>query len=221
MLIPELTLAGFILAGIVASPHCALMCGPLQALQLRRPGMAPRTALLWLQAGRISGYALLGAAAATGGLLLLRQLPEAALRLPLQALSALVLLVLGLQQLRRPATPGCCPPAAAGTPARRSLHPFLRGLLWVLLPCAALYAMLLLAMLSRSPLYAALLMAGFGLGTTPLLGAGGLLLQGAGQARGRLRLAAAGLLIAAAGATSFVALAGPAAVAGWCRVGTG
>jgi len=218
MLIPELTLAGFLLAGIVASPHCALMCGPLQALQLRRPGMGPRTALLWLQAGRITGYALLGAAAATGGLLL-RQLPEAALRLPLQALSALVLLVLGLQQLRRPATPGCCPPAAARAPARRSLHPFLGGLLWALLPCAALYAMLLLAMLSGSPLYAALLMAGFGLGTTPLLGAGGLLLQRAGRARGPLRLAAAGLLIAAAGATGFVALAAPVTVAGWCYTG--
>jgi len=217
MLIPELTLAGFTVAGIAASPHCALMCGPLQALQLRAQAMPPRRALCWLQAGRVAGYALIGAAAATGGLLLLRQLPEAALRLPLQALSAVVLLVLALQQLRRPAASACCPPATAR--ARQRLHPFLGGLLWALLPCAALYAMLLLAMLSGSPLYAALLMAGFGLGTTPLLGAGGLLLQRVGQARGHLRLAAAGLLIAAATATSFVALAAPATVAGWCDTG--
>lgn len=203
MAMPELGLFAFAIAGLTASPHCALMCGPVQALQLRgtRPGGALRRSILLVHAGRIAGYALLGAAVAGGGLLLFRRLPDAALGVPLQALAALILLVLGWRQLH-PAHGSCCHRAAAPR------HPFLRGLGWALLPCGALYAMLFLAMLSRDPAYAALLMAAFGLGTVPLLGAGGGLLHRAGLGSGRLRRVAAAMLIAVGSAGLAMALAG-------------
>ena len=191
----ELTLAAFAAAGLGASPHCALMCGCLQALQLRpaADGAALRQRLLLLHAGRVAGYALLGAVMGAGGLLLFRRLPEAMTGLPLQGLAAAILLLMGLRQWRGAARCHATrqPPAAAPTPARV----LLRGMAWALLPCSALYGMLFLAMLSRSPLYAALLMAAFGLGTLPLLGAGGWLLPRATLRREGLRRAGAALLI--------------------------
>jgi len=80
------------------------------------------------------------------------------------------------------------------------------------MPCAALYAMLFVAMLSREPLFAALLMAAFGLGTVPLAGGSGALLRRAGLTSGRLRQYAAALLVLAGTLTAALALAGPAAV---------
>lgn len=191
----ELTLAAFAAAGLGASPHCALMCGCLQALQLRpaAEGAALRQRLMLLHAGRVAGYALMGALVGAGGLLLFRQLPDAVTGLRLQGLAAAILLLMGLRQWRGGAHCRAAgrPPAPAPTAARV----FLRGMAWALLPCGALYGMLFLAMLSRSPLYAALLMAAFGLGTLPLLGAGGWLLPRTALQREGLRRAGAAMLI--------------------------
>lgn len=190
----ELTLFAFATAGLGASPHCALMCGCLQSLQLRpaTDGAELRRRLLLLHVGRIAGYASIGALAATGGLLLIRQLPDAVTGLRLQGLAAAILLLMGLRQLRGGGH--CRAPRRPLPPAPTRWRVFLRGVAWSLLPCGALYGMLFLAMLSRSPLFAALLMAAFGLGTLPLLGAGGLLLRRA-PPQARLRRAGAILLI--------------------------
>lgn len=188
---PELSLAAFAVAGLGASPHCALMCGCLQATQLQPGnGSSLQRSLLLMHAGRIAGYALLGAVICSGGLLLFRHLPDATLGLPLQGLAALILLLTGLQQLRG-GRGGC----HARRPGRPSPRPFARGLAWALMPCGALYGMLFIAMLSRSPGYAALLMAAFGLGTVPLLGAGSLLARPAAAGNRHMRQAGAALLV--------------------------
>lgn len=213
---PELTLLAFAAAGLASGPHCALMCGPLQTLRLNtlsRPGRG----LLLIHAGRIAGYALLGGLAALGGLLLFRQLPAPAGGRGLQLLAALVLLAMGARQLMGHAS-GCCPPKRSAVPSPRSdAALFAQGLLWAAMPCAALYAMLFIAMLSASPLYAALLMAAFGLGTLPLLGATGALLRRAGASPGRLRRIGGSALIACAVATlSALTLGSGSEALGWC-----
>ncbi len=212
MLSPELTIAAFAAAGLGASPHCALMCGCLQNLQLRPmvDGAALRRRLLLLHAGRISGYALLGALAGGGGLLLFRQLPDAIVGLRLQGLAALVLLLMGLRQLRV-SRRSCGSNRRPAPPAPGSARVVLRGVTWALLPCGALYGMLFLAMLSRSPIYAALMMAAFGLGTLPLLGAGGLLLRRTAGQGEKLRRTGAVLLISFGAAG--LAMAGMGSVA--------
>jgi sulfite exporter TauE/SafE len=216
MPLPELTLLAFAAAGLASGPHCALMCGPLQALRLNTLPR-PSRGLLLIHAGRIAGYALLGSIAAVGGLLLFRQLPPQVGGLGLQLLAALVLLVMGLRQLMGHST-GCCPPKLPAAPTPRSdAALFAQGLLWAAMPCTALYAMLFIAMLSASPLYAALLMAAFGLGTLPLLGASGLLLRRAGVTPGRLRRIGGSALVFCAVATlSAATFASGSEALGWC-----
>jgi len=213
ILAAELTAPALFVAGATTSLHCALMCGAVNAAQARSRGAVPlRQALALVHGGRVLGYALLGAlAGALGGRL--------ALWLPavptgtLQLLAALALIAAGVQQIRDggafPRSKRCCVPSGNSPPSRVSLPPrgrlLAQGLLWALMPCGILYTVVLLAGLTTHALSGALLLAAFGLGTVPLMGASGGLLGLATRPRAARGLRqGAGALLMALGVTGVV-----------------
>ncbi|MGD0483877.1 MAG: sulfite exporter TauE/SafE family protein [Gemmatimonadales bacterium] len=159
-------------AGLLGGVHCAGMCGGfvLVAAAGGRRG--------WLfHAGRLAGYAALGAVAGLVGHGL--DLGGAALGLHrLRFLvSAMLLLLFGLAFLGvvpcRWLEPGTGAAVRLVTALRRRGGPYawlLLGLPIGLLPCGLLYPMYALAAGSGSPARGALLLLAFGLGTVPLLG---------------------------------------------------
>lgn len=175
-----LTVPSVFMLGLASSPHCALMCGPW--LLLGRPSLRSQ---LMLQLGRLSAYALLGLLAGGGAALLLRRFGDPQLAMALRLLAALLLLAMAIYSWRQMRRPACC---RGGLHARLQNTPdWARGLLMGLMPCALLYGVIGLAALTASPWSAAALLLAFGLGSSPLLLAGGLL----GRARlgsTRLRL---------------------------------
>lgn len=122
------------------------------------------------QAGRLMGYALLGASA---GLLGQGVLNGAQWQPAFESIWAglnglLVLLGLSLLVLGREpiwlAAAGTRLAGLARTSAGRGTE-WLRGMLWALLPCGLLYTALATAILAATPVAAALVMAAFALGT--------------------------------------------------------
>lgn len=219
----ELTLPALFATGLAASPHCGLMCGAFQVSMLHTRGELPMArAVLLLHAGRVSGYALLGAGAGGLGQWLLQDLPSADWGRWIQLAAALLLIGVGAVQYRsgvRTRRGDCHAPTLPrrlhGVPPHVRVP--LQGLLWAAMPCGLLYAILGLAALSASALFGALLLASFGLGTTPLLTGSGALIAHIGGAAGLRRTGA--LVLMAMGAVGMVAgLFDPGgAVSAWCR----
>ena len=157
------TLAGALLAGLAGSPHCVGMCGGLGAAAARSTPQA----LAW-SAGRLSTYALLGAAAgATAGLV---PVPAG---VPLILATALLLwFAASLADLPLPRLPV---PAWLDEPGARLLRRsnlgsrFAFGMVNGLLPCGLVYAALSLPVAAGDALTGALAMLAFGLGTVPAL----------------------------------------------------
>lgn len=167
-------------AGLLAIPHCALMCGPLAAFACRRSqegsNVAPR--FLLHQTGRLVAYVLLGAIVGALGSRIVSLLP---VRYVSAILSWWFALVLGLAAVR----------AWRATTQRKALtvsirqknslfsnvfvriarHPLLVGTATALLPCGALYSALLLAAGTVSPISGGVLMAAFAIASGPGLGA--------------------------------------------------
>ncbi len=209
-LLGTLFLAG--LAGGVT--HCAGMCGPFVLAQstaladraaggplLRRLAGA---ALLPYQAGRLLGYATLGAlAGGSAGLLML----ASGLRLVLAGLLLLAALLmldqasarltLWLPRLPKPRLPGLVERRLGVLlAAPTGWRGLLLGLLLSALPCGLLYAALAAAAASGSALAGAMGMAAFVLGTVPALAAVALLGQLFGRRHGpAMRLAGAALFL--------------------------
>ncbi|MEN0653794.1 MULTISPECIES: sulfite exporter TauE/SafE family protein [Hyphobacterium] len=210
--------AGGVLAGFASTLHCAVMCGGIGSAVMfsLSPGgsLAARAGLLaTAQAGKWITYITLGALAGWLGSGLLGFLDPGPAHLVTRWLAAVTLVWIGLS------ITGVLPPFAAAdrvfAPVTRRLvqsagfraagraAPVVAGLVWGLLPCGLVYAVLLLAMSAGSALDGAVVMAGFGLGVIPgvtatALGFGSLAKLGqAAQIRG-----AAGLAIAALGMAS-------------------
>jgi sulfite exporter TauE/SafE len=186
-MIEPLTPVAALIAGLVGSGHCILMCGGIAgALELsaRQGGACAGGALRYpclYNLGRIASYAAAGAIAGGlgGAALALANLPRA--RIIFALLAALVVIVMGLRLaagLRQfgaldragaaawrriaPLTKGLFP---VNTPARA----FGVGLAWGWLPCGMAYAMLAAAWLSGTAISGAAIMAMFGLGTLPAM----------------------------------------------------
>jgi sulfite exporter TauE/SafE len=205
---PVMSLLGAVLvASLLGSPHCAAMCGPL--VLLFAPGAKASVAM---HAARLLGYAFLGAAA--GGLGVALDGGGALLGLQRTALfaAAAALVVFGLVTLVRvhgfrvpaPALPRAVRDlfvrgqrvAAGWSPVRRGAA---AGLLTALLPCGWLYAFVIAAAGTASPLAGSAVMAAFWAGTLPLLAG-----VGAGARRllgpiGRRSPALASLILIGAG----------------------
>lgn len=222
--------AGGVLAGFASTLHCAVMCGGIgSALMFSlSPGgsLTSRAGVLAAaQTGKWITYIGLGALAGWLGSGLLAYLEPNAALLVTRWLAAVTLVWIGLS------ITGLLPSFAAAdrvfAPVTRRLvqsagfraagraAPAVAGLVWGLIPCGLVYAVLLLAMSAGSAMDGAVVMAGFGLGVIPgvtatALGFGSLAKLGqAAKIRG-----AAGVAIAALGMAS---VAYAPAVAWICR----
>ncbi len=195
-----------LLMGLVGGPHCVAMCGAACAGIGQAAGAAGTRAMWTFQAGRVLGYALLGALAAASmqgvGWL---SVQSAAIR-PIWTLLHVAALVLGLVLLLCARQPVWLEAAGKGLWTRvRSWvgkghggAPLLLGTVWALLPCGLLYSALLVAAMSARPLDGAMVMALFALGTSVSMMAGPWLwlrLRGADSGQWGVRLA--GLALAA------------------------
>jgi sulfite exporter TauE/SafE len=183
------------LFGLAGGFHCLAMCGGFVGALAARDNvqpLLPARTLAWRlaahHAGRLTTYALLGALmGASGGALL-----GSAWLLPLQRTLYILanLLILGLAfALAGPLLGISAPlragqalyrhilarvPAAAALPGWRGRYAV--GLLWGLVPCASIYAMLPVALFAGNAMAGAAAMLAFGLGTVPhLAGASALL----------------------------------------------
>jgi sulfite exporter TauE/SafE len=171
------------LLGLASGVHCVGMCGgfvaAFQGIPIRQAEPARGRRLALFNAGRISTYALLGAAAGLAG---------GEITLAFGAHTALYvfanLMLIGVGLYLAGAAQWFAGIERIGAPLWRHVQPvlakrlngrgaYVAGLLWGLLPCGLVYAALATAALAGSAAGGAAAMAAYGLGTAPwLLGAG-------------------------------------------------
>jgi hypothetical protein len=179
MTIEPLSALGAMLLGVAQSGHCALMCGPLAVGCAARCGPRPSIwSLLLTHSLRIATYAVLALLVQQTGATLLRGVPRDSVLvlgrvLLLTGLLLGVVLVLGAPRLRHwLEKPGhrLLGRTLAGLQRRiRAGSWWLPGVLWGLLPCAAVYALLVTSVAAPSAFAAILTMLCFGVGTLPVL----------------------------------------------------
>ncbi|WP_296448794.1 sulfite exporter TauE/SafE family protein [Rhodoferax sp. UBA5149] len=195
-----------LLMGLAGGPHCVVMCGAACAGIGQAAGPSKNTAMWSFQAGRVLGYAALGALAAASmqGLGWLT-VQSAALR-PVWTLFHVATAVLGILLLWKAQQPVWVEQAGrkiwsgarALAAGRGRSAPLVIGALWTFLPCGLLYSALLVAALTGKVLEGAMVMALFALGTSVSMMAGPwvwLRLRGKGTGEWGVRLA--GLALAA------------------------
>lgn len=187
------------LFGLAAGPHCLTMCGgfvgAIAARDRQRQIIIPvRSAVAALRnqalyhVGRITTYALLGAAFGAAGALALGSDVLLPLQRTLYIIANAVLLLLAARLVVR--VPGFAWLQQAGAGAFSLALPRMRpllqgrgakgqlalGLVWGLVPCASVYSVAPLALFAGNAGYGALVMMAFGLGTLPHLLAAGTIL---------------------------------------------
>lgn len=183
-----------LLMGLVGGPHCIAMCGAACAGLGQAAGPRKNTAIVRFQAGRVVGYAAMGAlAAASMQGLGWMTVQSAALR-PVWSMLHVAAMLLGLVLLVRAQQPVWLEAAgrriwarAKGFGVAHGNAPLLLGTLWALLPCGLLYSAVAVAALAGGPLQGAMVMALFALGTSVTMTAGPWLwlkLRGQGVAGG-------------------------------------
>ena len=173
--------------GFVSSLHCVQMCGPIVlTYSVAANSSAARRSLLGLHlaynAGRTLTYMLLGALAglAGGAMCFVGRLAgfentAAIVAGAAMVLTGLVLLGFGLKSWRGFALPNrFLRPVGKLISSRSAASKFLLGLLMGFLPCGLVYAALMKAIGTATPLAGALTMLAFGLGTSVALVAVGL-----------------------------------------------
>lgn len=178
-------LGAALLFGAVSGVHCVGMCGGIVAAFCVRPVSFGRPRMgrqLAFNAGRVTTYALLGAAAGAAGAAVFRAGPAQA-AVFYAANAALVLIglhVAGVTQLLSVFE-------RAGSPVWRVVQPhvtralaasgngsaFAAGLGWGFIPCGLVYAAIATSAFSGGALPGAAAMAAFGAGTLPWLLAAG------------------------------------------------
>lgn len=178
-MVSGLLLAALIL-GLAGLPHCGAMCAA-PCMAASRPcaeSSATTSSAVGLQFGRLAGYAVLGAlAAGSVGFARLAASHVDALR-PLWLMLQLALLVCGIWLLASGSIPrwmdGLTPAAslparwsqrlaASGRPWPAPVRSALVGVAWAVLPCAQLYAAVLVAALAPDAAGGAAVMVVFGL----------------------------------------------------------
>lgn len=158
-----------LLMGLAGGPHCVAMCGAATT------GIGRTTRRLWaFQAGRITGYALLGAAVASSAGLLQWAASHLVLLKPFWAMFHVAVVALGISLLWLGKQPAWLDVVAHRVWQTLRLHtlnidsarpPAVAGLLWALLPCGLLYSALMVASLSSRPWQGGLVMASFAAGS--------------------------------------------------------
>ena len=161
--------------GLAASPHCALMCGPLgcAVLTAGRPQAATLSAMSAYQGTRLAAYATVGALAGGIGTITENAFTWPVARaLPWMLVLFLVIFALRLDRwLPKPLWlsrwHGRILSRARNTPA--PLLGAMLGAATPLLPCGPLYVLFTVSLLTGSAVRGATLALAFGLGTLPLL----------------------------------------------------
>ncbi len=207
---PDTGYIAVFLVGLLGGTHCMAMCGGIVgALTVGTPpGRRHWPLHLAYNLGRISSYALAGAALGaigSAGLLLNDALP---VQMALYVLANLMLVALGLYLIGVPQ--GLIFLERGGQKIWARIQPLTRrflpatsvsralplGMLWGFLPCGMVYSVLTTALLTGSALRGAGLMLAFGLGTLPnLLLAGFLLRRFRDVVQGRAVRLVSGLLV--------------------------
>ena len=187
-------IATVLTASLLGSVHCAAMCGPFVALATcggpiapqvhvsRRLGGSPLAVAVAYHAGRLCNYLFLGALAGVLGAALNLGAGMLGVQRVAAVLAGSVTIVLGGIVLARVAgVPIHSAPLpllvrqllSGATRLASTLPPVARagliGLLTTLLPCGWLYAFVIIAAGTASPIWGAVTMAAFWLGTVPLL----------------------------------------------------
>jgi uncharacterized protein len=189
------------------SGHCLGMCGGIVgALGVRQqPGARGLAILVAAHAGRVLGYASVGAVAGFIGAAIFAAVLGTDSADALRAVAAGLILLIGLQLLLGKRLLGgiekggariwrrLAPLARGLLPPRDPLRALAVGALWGWLPCGLVYAQLTVAAASGGPVGGALLMASFGIGTSVSLSAVSALLHALGI--GRLPRQASGVLL--------------------------
>lgn len=226
-------LATALVAGLLGGVHCAGMCGGIVA-SLAAGSSGPLLARqLLFNAGRISSYAVAGAAVGfVGGLAQLAG-PALFVQVLLFAAANVLMIFLGfyvagwgsvvlrIERFGSIAWNAIKPLARRFLPIDTPGKALVAGALWGWVPCGLVYSMLALSLASGSPLGGAAVMAAFGLGTLPTLLAAGIAAQRLMSAR---RLPAirygAALAIIAMGAVGLARIPGlrEAVAAGWACI---
>lgn len=170
-------LATALVLGVAGSAHCVGMCGPI-ALAVPSPANTRSSrwlSTLLLNGGRLTTYALLGAAIGVLGLGMQLAGLGRVVSLAGGALLLLSVIVPGLLERWWPSGRLALGIGRLRSALARNLKRtapealFLTGVLNGLLPCGLVYAALLGAATMASPAEGALFMAAFGLGTWPAL----------------------------------------------------
>ena len=190
------------LVGALGGLHCVAMCGGLigaigardaARAQVLHPARAIVVRQATYHAGRLVTYSLLGALFGALGAAALGLVDLLPLQRAIYILANVFLLLLGTSLVLR--TPGVPVMQRVGarafTPILKALQPALQrsdlagrvamGLAWGLMPCALIYSVLPLALLSGGAWQGGLVMLAFGLGTLPNLLAAGVLVDRAGR----------------------------------------
>lgn len=180
-MIQTIDLLGFLTLGLLGGfGHCIGMCSPFVLFVSRRYVQADggRAAVMmaqaWYAGGRVTTYAILGAAAGALGSVVELAGSLFGLQRIAAAVAGGVLVVWGLVALSdlapRADTGGNLFTRVAGTlKGRVPGHPFLTGLFLGLLPCGLLYSALIAAVALGDAVKGAAALALFGLGTVPAL----------------------------------------------------
>ena len=187
---PQTAMLAAWLAGLLGGLHCLAMCGAYVTI-VQRPAAAPLeprrdivAGLAAAHAGRVLTYVVLGTLfGAVGGTAFAQGLSPLQRGLYVAANVMLLLLAWGIARGRTaPAALeaiglkaySALAPAAGRALRRRGIASrFALGTLWGLTPCALVYGVLPLALLSGGAWQGALIMLAFGVGTLPNLLAAG------------------------------------------------
>lgn len=174
---PHLDLLGFLTLGLLGGiGHCVGMCSPFVLMVSRRYGGDARPAWLaqtWYNAGRITTYMLLGAAAGAIGLTIGVVGDLVGLRQAALILAGIMLVVWSLAVLTnagsRVLNTTWLSRMVSHLSARMPAHPFILGLALGLLPCGLVYTAVVGAIAQGTLMDGALALAAFGAGTVPAL----------------------------------------------------
>jgi uncharacterized protein len=174
--------APFFVAGLAGSLHCVGMCGPLLAAYSGVVRSEARASELWVHAGRIWTYAMLGLVAGRFGEALRAGSAVAGLQRATGILLGVTIVVAGAlvawtsRSGALATRVGCALGTLGVRPAVRALAVapdvlarVLVGAMLGFLPCGLVYGMLIAAVALPSPLHAAAAMLCFGAGTIPFL----------------------------------------------------
>ena len=177
----DLSFVSALLIGLAGGVHCVGMCGGIVgAFTYAVPKdsqMLPYT--LAYNFGRITSYTLAGALTGWAGYLFSQQISQGIVIL--QFVSSVFLFILGLyiaglwQGLSKIEKIGSKfwqlihPWSKKLLPFKSPLHALPYGMIWGWLPCGLVYSVLTWSLASGSALNGAIIMAGFGLGTLPIM----------------------------------------------------